>query len=46
MKNEQKIKLFLVDDDAVFLRLLAIEFEQFPNLAYKLSQQVKIASKN
>ena len=33
MKNEQKIKLFLVDDDAVFLRLLAIEFEQFPNFS-------------
>ncbi len=26
MKNEGKIKLFLVDDDAVFLKLLAIEF--------------------
>jgi DNA-binding NtrC family response regulator len=28
MKNENKIKLFLVDDDAVFLKLLAIEFLQ------------------
>jgi two-component system OmpR family response regulator len=26
MKNESKIKVFLVDDDAVFLKLLAIEF--------------------
>jgi DNA-binding NarL/FixJ family response regulator len=26
MKNGQKIKLFLVDDDAVFLKLLEIEF--------------------
>lgn len=26
MKTEGKIKLFLVDDDAVFLKLLAIEF--------------------
>ena len=26
MNTEQKIKLFLVDDDAVFLKLLAIEF--------------------
>jgi two-component system, OmpR family, response regulator len=26
MKNESKIKLFLVDDDAVFLKLLEIEF--------------------
>ena len=26
MKNDNKIKLFLVDDDAVFLKLLEIEF--------------------
>ena len=26
MKNENKIKLFLVDDDAVFLKALEIEF--------------------
>jgi DNA-binding NtrC family response regulator len=28
MKNENKIKLFLVDDDAVFLKLLEIDFLQ------------------
>jgi two-component system OmpR family response regulator len=28
MKNEDKIKLFLVDDDIVFLKLLEIEFLQ------------------
>lgn len=28
MNNDNKIKLFLVDDDAVFLKLLAIEFLQ------------------
>jgi two-component system, OmpR family, response regulator len=28
MKNENKIKLYLVDDDAVFLKLLEIEFLQ------------------
>ncbi|HEY9487280.1 MAG TPA: response regulator [Chryseosolibacter sp.] len=28
MKDENKIKLFLVDDDAVFLRSLEIEFQQ------------------
>jgi two-component system, OmpR family, response regulator len=28
MKKEPKIKLFLVDDDAVFLKMLAIEFIQ------------------
>ena len=43
MKNETAINLFLVDDDAVFLRLLAIEFQQFPNFSVqkclaKLSQ--------
>jgi ActR/RegA family two-component response regulator len=26
MKNDNKIKLFLVDDDAVFLKSLEIEF--------------------
>jgi two-component system OmpR family response regulator len=26
MKNESKVKIFLVDDDAVFLKLLEIEF--------------------
>ncbi len=28
MTNKQKIKLFLVDDDALFLKLLEIEFQQ------------------
>jgi FixJ family two-component response regulator len=28
MENEEKIKLFLVDDDAVFLKSLEIEFLQ------------------
>ena len=28
MKKMDKIKLFLVDDDVVFLRALEIEFEQ------------------
>ena len=31
MKNENKIKLFLVDDDAVFLRSLEIQFLQHPD---------------
>jgi two-component system OmpR family response regulator len=31
MKNENKIKLFLVDDDAVYLKLLEIEFLQHAN---------------
>jgi two-component system, OmpR family, response regulator len=33
MKNENKIKLFLVDDDAVFLKLLEIEFLQHGDFA-------------
>lgn len=32
MKNELEIKIFLVDDDAVFLRLLELEFLQHRNL--------------
>jgi two-component system OmpR family response regulator len=31
MNNETKIKLFLVDDDAVFLKSLEIEFKQHAN---------------
>ncbi|HUX54682.1 MAG TPA: response regulator [Williamwhitmania sp.] len=33
MKNENKIHLFLVDDDAVFLKLLEIEFLQHADFA-------------
>jgi DNA-binding NtrC family response regulator len=33
MKNKRPVKLFLVDDDAVFLKLLEIEFMQYNNLA-------------
>ena len=32
MKAQAKIKLFLVDDDAVFLKLLAIEFLQYADV--------------
>jgi two-component system, OmpR family, response regulator len=31
MKNDNKMKLFLVDDDVVFLKLLEIEFLQQPD---------------
>ncbi len=31
LDNHEKIKICLVDDDALFLTLLAIEFEQNPN---------------
>ncbi len=33
MRDEKKIKLFLVDDDAVFLKLLEIEFLQHADFA-------------
>jgi len=33
MKNENKIKLFLVDDDALFLKLLEIEFLKHADFA-------------
>ncbi len=33
MKDEHKIKIFLVDDDAVFLKLLEIEFLQHGDFA-------------
>jgi DNA-binding NtrC family response regulator len=33
MKTEQKINLFLVDDDAVFLKLQEIEFLQYPEFS-------------
>lgn len=32
MKNKRQIKMFLVDDDAVFLKLLEIEFMQYENI--------------
>ena len=35
MQNEQKIKLFLVDDDAVFLKSLEIEFLQHADFDIK-----------
>lgn len=33
MTNENKIKLFLVDDDALFLKLLEIEFQKHADFA-------------
>ena len=33
MKKENKTKLFLVDDDALFLKSLEIEFLQYPDFA-------------
>ena len=33
MKNEKPIRIFLVDDDAVFLKLMGIEFLQYPTVS-------------
>ena len=33
MKNESRTKLFLVDDDAVYLKLLEVEFHQHTDFA-------------
>ena len=30
MNSQNKVKLFLVDDDAMYLKLLEIEFLQYP----------------
>lgn len=35
MKNNTPLKVFLVDDDAVFLKMLEIEFMQYSNLEVK-----------
>ena len=35
MNNENKIKLFLVDDDSMYLKLLEIEFNQYPNFTFE-----------
>ena len=48
MKDENKIKLFLVDDDAVFLRSLEIEFQQHGDFIIEtfVSGQLCLASLN
>jgi len=33
MNNKNEIRLFLVDDDSLYLKLLEIEFHQLPNFA-------------
>ena len=37
MMNKDKIKIFLVDDDAVFLKLLEIEFLEHADFTMKTS---------
>ncbi len=35
MENNRLVKLFLVDDDSVYLKLLEIEFLQYPNIVVR-----------
>lgn len=46
MKNDNKINLFLVDDDAVFLKLLEIEFQQYPEFAVQTFATGELCVKN
>ncbi len=46
MKNQTKIKLFLVDDDAVFLKLLEIEFLQHADFEIETFATGELCIKN
>jgi two-component system, OmpR family, response regulator len=46
MKKEKKIKLFLVDDDAVFLKLLEIEFLQNADFEIVIFQTGELCTEN
>ncbi len=46
MKNENKIKLFLVDDDALFLKSLEIEFLQHADFSVETFATGELCMKN
>lgn len=46
MKNKRQIRMFLVDDDAVFLKLLEIEFMQYENIEVRTFATGESALKN
>ena len=46
MKNENKIKLFLVDDDAVYLKSLEIEFLQHADFAIETFETGELCMEN
>jgi two-component system, OmpR family, response regulator len=46
MKNNDKIKLFLVDDDAVFLKLLEIEFLQHADFEIETFPTGELCARN
>jgi len=46
MNSKNKIKLFVIDDDAMYLRLLEIEFLQFPDFTLETFASGEISIKN
>jgi two-component system, OmpR family, response regulator len=46
MNSQNKVKLFLVDDDAMYLKLLEIEFLQYPNFTLETCATGEICVKN
>lgn len=46
MKTSRQVKLFLVDDDAVFLKMLEIEFMQYSNFEVKTFATGELCLKN
>jgi DNA-binding NtrC family response regulator len=46
MNSKNKVKLFLVDDDAMYLKLLEIEFLQYPDFTLETCATGEICMKN
>jgi DNA-binding NtrC family response regulator len=46
MNSKNKIKLFVVDDDAIYLKLLEIEFLQYPDLIFEAYATGEICIEN
>ena len=41
MNNNSKAKIFVVDDDEMYLKIIEIEFLQYPGFNLKISQYEK-----
>lgn len=46
MSSEDKVRIFLVDDDAMYLKLLVIEFQQFKNFIIETYPTGELCIKN
>jgi DNA-binding NtrC family response regulator len=46
MNSEDKVRIFLVDDDAMYLKLLEIEFQQYKNFAIETYPTGELCIKN